>query len=118
MAVGSNTIENNLLLDSKEDLDRVGSVAEVVLTNVDCFLLDDLSLALLGAVWTESRALRASLAIAVASISSFFVKWLVSAGSAVLLDDEVRRSAEIGIASLHDLLVLGTDLIRVLADIA
>ena len=88
-----------------------------MLTDVNCFLLDDLSLALLGTVWAEAWALRA-LAIAVARISSFFEKWLVSTGSTVLLDDEVRRSAEIGVASLHDLLILCADLIRVLADIA
>ena len=88
-----------------------------MLSDVDGFFFDDLSLTLLSSVGTEAASL-ATLAIAVACISSFLVEWLISTCSAVLLDDEVRRSTHVSIASLHDLVVLSTDLIRELTDVA
>ena len=88
-----------------------------MLSNVDGFFFYDLSLTLLSSVRTEAASL-ATLAIAVACISSFLVEWLISTCSTVLLDDEVRRSTHVSISSLHNLLVLGTDLVRELANVA
>ena len=88
-----------------------------MLANVNGFLLDYLGLALLRAVRSEARVLTLTLSVAVTCISTLLIKWLLSTRGTVLLYDEVRRSIDIGISGLHDLLVLRADLVWELADV-
>jgi hypothetical protein len=62
-----------------------------VLSHVDSLFLDDLLLAVARLARTETVS-------AIARVSPLLVEWLVSVSSTVLLDDEVGRSAHVGLS--------------------
>ena len=85
--------------------------------HVHCLFLDDLLLLaiVLRAIWAE-----ALLVATVTRVTTLFVKWLVCISSSVfLLNDEVRRAAQVDLSqafslSFHFLLC---ELIRILTDV-
>ena len=100
-----------LLVDGVEDLDRVHAVTEVVVAHVHGLFLDDLLAATVGLAWAEA------IIAAVARVASFLIERLVDVGSPVfLLDDEVRRAAQVSVLSVVWVLLL-IHKVRVLADV-
>ena len=111
---------SDLLVHSEEDLHGVHSIAQVVLTHVNCLLLDYLLL-LLCAIGTESLCIITT----VACVASLLEEGLVTVSCAVLfLDNEVRWTALVGASFFTRrryhcllLLLLVSKLVRELTDI-
>jgi len=82
-----------LLLDSRQNLNVEDCIAHTDLTEVHCFFLDDLSLTVLvSAIRSES------LLVAITRVTAFLKERLGAIGSAIFLNDKVRRTAHVRIA--------------------
>ena len=111
---------SDLLVHREEDLHGVHPIAQVVLTHVDCLLLDYLLL-LLCAIGTEALCIVTT----IACVASLLEEGLVTVGCAVLfLYNEVRWTALVGATFLsvgrHHrllLLLLVSQLVGILADV-
>ena len=92
---------SHLLLNRKKNLNSITAVAQVVLTHIDGFFLNNLLLAVISPVRSE-----AWLIIVLTRVTAFLKEWLVSISCSVLLFYyEVRRTIEVSLAcfiSLHD----------------
>ena len=87
-----------------------------MLTNVNCLLFNYLRLALLSAVRSIALAL-----VAITCVATLLVEWLLRAmysTTALFLDNEIRRAAQVGRVTFHRLtLFFASDLVGVLADV-
>ena len=106
-------------MNRKKNLNSITAVAQVVLTHIDGFFLNNLLLAVISPVRSE-----AWLIIVLTRVTAFLKEWLVSISCSVLLFYyEVRRTIEVSLAcfiSLHDhlwIFLLLLQLVGVLTDV-